>query len=102
MLRTSAEASLYFDRAAAQFFIAAGNPAMPFLKAVDHKIDANRKNGPVSVPSMRSTSLVAVVSVTHSNIAAASCRTLYAATLRGRPDESCKPCFGVMAPSLAR
>ena len=73
MLVMSAERSPNFLRAAAHFWIADGNPVVPLPNTTGHKIEANRKNGLFfSEPVSRSTSLVGMVSVSHSKIAAAS------------------------------
>jgi hypothetical protein len=57
---------------AAQFRMADGNPVVPLPNTTDHKIDANRKKGPISEPFARSTSLVGLVLVSQQKIAAAS------------------------------
>ena len=60
------ERSLYFRRPAAQFFIAAGNPAQPFSKMIGHNVDANLKKGPLSFLSLRSTPRAAFFPLNHS------------------------------------
>jgi hypothetical protein len=66
MLMINGDRSLNCFFAAAQFFIALGNPSAPLLNITGHKVDAKRKKGPVSFPQTRSTSLLATLPVSHS------------------------------------